>query len=69
MADAKKCDICGTYYDRYNTSKAGGVCPNQITFQQETTTSVNDFKTYDACPNCLKDIADFIESRRNHGRN
>ena len=64
MANAKKCDICGSLYENYN-SKPDAVKSNGIMFL-----NVRDFgdysesRKYDCCPECMDTIKHFVESLR-----
>lgn len=55
MANAKKCDICGKLYDRYNY-EPGSNEPNTIVFKSED--SRGEYWSvglnFDCCPECLQ---------------
>lgn len=61
MANAKKCDICGKFYDIYNTTKD---CKNHNSFRFA---NVNEYdvcwnqRLYDCCPTCMEQIKSYIE--------
>lgn len=71
MANAKKCDICGKYYDaleietdllydgRRNTSMV------RILRQKQTTKTIDhDVMQFDSCEDCLQDVLDYILTKR-----
>ena len=55
MANAKKCDICGKLYDRYNY-ESGSNEPNTIMFKREDSRGEhwNVGLNFDCCPGCLQ---------------
>lgn len=61
MALARKCDICGVFYEPYN-EKRDSENPNTICFgnTDDTTDSWND--PMDCCPECMSSIKAHIES-------
>ena len=60
MAEAKKCDICGRLYERYN-GKIPAKYPNYISFNSEDYNgSLRNIKTYDCCPECMYQIGALI---------
>ena len=62
MALARKCDVCGEFYDRYNEI---GNEPNGFTLTKTThdRQRINKEKL-DCCPDCMEYLWDFINSRR-----
>ena len=64
MANAKKCDICGDYYDRSYCAD------NRIVFTYDTkdkyvpVTSI----AYDCCPKCMMRIKHLIDGELKCGR-
>lgn len=65
MANAKKCDICGKYYDvpgqneiymeeGHNTSMV------RILRRKNTLRIDHDVMQFDACEDCLQDVLDYI---------
>lgn len=53
MAEAKKCDRCGTYYGAHlNNSYLCMVCPCPIYTNEKT--------VYDLCEDCLDDFDEFM---------
>lgn len=57
MANAKKCDICGKYFDVKNKTV------NYIkTAYKDTCGLITNGTSVDACPQCAKSIEDCIES-------
>ena len=59
MAAAKKCDICGSYYDEYNTNNNEQNCWK---LTNEYVHNNNYLKYYDCCPDCMRSIKDYIDS-------
>lgn len=64
MADAKKCDICGTFYNMYG--KASGrrenIEPNTIylSYAGPLTMGMDCKERYDLCPECLEKFYEFV---------
>ena len=52
MANAKKCDRCGEYYDEPGSNCIGGI--NIIPVSEGT------IYTFDLCEDCLEDLYDFL---------
>lgn len=53
MAKARKCDICGTYYDEYNTSSRD-TKPNTLFFVRKDRCGNNEtIHSFDCCPKCM----------------
>ena len=66
MADAKKCDICGKYYDHYNTAR-DPENPNALIFisrDDDGFYANDDEDITDCCPDCMESIRAHIESLR-----
>lgn len=67
MAIAKKCDLCGKLYERYNERK-DQYRPNGLRFL-----SVDENKKYfaynviDCCPDCMESILQYIERLKGAG--
>ena len=59
MAAAKKCDICGTFYDNYNMNNYK---PNCLKLANEHVVNNKYLKLYDCCPDCMKSIEECIDS-------
>lgn len=64
MAIARKCDICGRYYDPYNNTgclrKSNGVTFISVTNSEEVSTN----ERYDCCPECIEKVSSFIETMK-----
>jgi hypothetical protein len=70
MANAKKCDICGKYYDvpeligdlaydnNINTSMV------RILRRNDSVRINHDVMQFDSCEGCLQDILDYILTKR-----
>lgn len=58
MARAMKCDVCGSYYDPYNTGfdYGSGVSINAFKFVRETSNDEYHQPTKSLCKECLKRI-------------
>ncbi len=57
MADAKKCDRCGKYYDAYGTINM----PDLVIFARDGTIVDNDYdyveiQRWELCPACMQTI-------------
>lgn len=65
MAIAKKCDICGAYYDSYNEannlSKPNGYMLLNIDKKRQHWSH----GPYDCCPKCMESILSHIEYLKN----
>lgn len=61
MADAKKCDICGAYYDKYEEYNVGeyGLFI-KLSFE---------LSKLDLCSNCRDKLSTFVESIRGKSDN
>ena len=67
MAIAKKCDICGKLYERYNEER-DDKRPNG--FKLISTDSERKFHGYgaiDCCPDCMESILQHIERLKGAG--
>lgn len=65
MADAKKCDVCGKLYEKYNMSGKGNHNGIQIV-QIDSCECANQAQTIymDCCPDCMRAIKSVIDSRK-----
>lgn len=63
MAEAKKCDVCGSFYERYNTQR-NQQSPNYVELCQETKNDSITIYAYDTCPACMDAIQAFIAARK-----
>lgn len=57
MADAKKCDRCGGYYDV-------AIKDDEIIRIRTLNRMGNSIKGYDVCPKCVKSFTNWIEEGR-----
>lgn len=74
MADARRCDVCGEFYDipenvtfRSEPYRVGNfIRVYKFTIDKAKTTNYGDHDTmhFDACENCLQDVIDFMLARR-----
>lgn len=63
MSLAKKCDICGKFYEYYESPYMGFRSINGISFINIDHTQVYSTKvTRDCCPECMDSIKQHIES-------
>lgn len=62
MANAKKCDICGKFYDFYITNHTDPRHINGVGFFEIDRKSASAREILDSCPECLYKILEFIES-------
>lgn len=67
MALARKCDICGKFYERYN-ERPDPKNTNAIMFVNITANgNYCDNSTADCCPECMSFIRAHIESLKKKG--
>lgn len=72
MANAKKCDRCGSFYDQYsNVTSVMDVdtvrSMNGVSFININTENVYTTKfTYDLCPSCLDSLIEFMNIRKKY---
>lgn len=65
MADAKKCDRCGNYYDENAKHKVTiNSCKTVISEVCTYTRSGHAYKPYDLCDNCIDDFFEFMCNRQ-----
>lgn len=65
MANAKKCDRCGRYYDENVRFKADKSCDcERLSKVVEMTVGGYRYKGYDLCDNCIEDFKKFISGRK-----
>lgn len=69
MALAKKCDICGDYYDPYEVEMDGKKL-NGFTWTWADVLEANEFlcpmdEAIDCCPECMRKIQHFVKTLRN----
>jgi hypothetical protein len=66
MSLARKCDICGKYYENYGKSSMGNLFnePNSIKliFEGYGSTSEMTINRYDCCPECMAEITKVINN-------
>lgn len=60
MADAKKCDRCERYYDRYFFMVKNSVHSYPISKIKLGDLGGNVYFEYDVCPKCMKEFFGFI---------
>ena len=65
MANAKKCDRCGKYYDE-NTRFKSNNCryAQRVSSVTEITVGGYHYKNYDLCDDCIADFRAFISGRK-----
>lgn len=66
MADAKKCDRCGEFYEPYIILDGKETC-NKIRLQQESIDGMTNytFGSKDLCPDCMEVLKSFINGDEN----
>lgn len=65
MANAKKCDRCGKYYDenvRFKVNSNG--YRQNLSSVTEMATGGYHWKNYDLCDDCISDFKSFIGGRK-----
>lgn len=64
MADAKKCDRCGKYYDDYHGVVFSEAAPSNK-YDRMNLVRADDYegryKRFDLCPDCMKALISFIK--------
>ena len=69
MALAKKCDICGRFYESYNEKK-NAENPNAIQFISiDTCRKYFSYGITDCCPDCMESILQHVERLKGVGNN
>lgn len=59
--DAKKCDRCGAFYDRYGTKTQA----TEIRLiNGDTCNKCACDKAYELCPECMKEVETWINAKR-----
>lgn len=61
MADAKKCDVCGEYYDKYYTSEKDRDKANTIILTNGMILSRGHVDAKELCPDCMKSVKEHLE--------
>ena len=63
MSLARKCDICGGFYEHYGKSKSGILFnePNTIEFIYAGNSDIR-LDRYDCCPECMAEITRVINN-------
>ena len=65
MANAKKCDRCGKYYDENTRFKSSKCCYGQcVSSVTEITVGGYHYKNYDLCDDCIADFRAFISGSK-----
>ena len=65
--NAKKCDICGALYMRYNDTMANCNKPNGFRLLREDAGfNLHPLGRYDCCPDCMSKIQTLMESLKVH---
>lgn len=69
MANAKKCDICGKYYDVPERNDGFEEWRNTsmvrvLRLKPEDARHNHDIMQFDSCDECLQDVLDYILSKR-----
>ena len=62
MADAKKCDFCGAFYETpYGLM-------GKIGYQLVFVSTLMPYKSYDLCPQCDEKLNKFVESMKEENK-
>ena len=71
MADAKKCDICGSFYSLdYTSSRRPSSYGNYIDgLKLMNFKSQQSLNCYDLCEDCANDLMAFIKQHKKEGTN
>lgn len=62
MALAKKCDVCGKLYERYNEENNIEDVNGIMFLNIDRVGKYFSHGTMDCCPECMKNIKEFIEN-------
>lgn len=62
MAVAKKCDICGSFYNLYNTCKDSENVNGFVLLNIDADGSYFKHDSVDCCPECMSSIKSHINS-------
>ena len=62
MAIAKKCDVCGTYYEPYNIKCSSERVNGLMFLNIDTSQKYFSHNTIDCCPKCMETIKRHIRS-------
>ena len=65
MANAKKCDICGRYYDAYNIQENEDEVNGLMFLNIDYASKYISHKPIDCCQDCMKSIKNHIDVLRN----
>ena len=65
MAVAKKCDICGAFYETYNESKDERKPNGFMTLNIDSKQHYWSHEAVDCCPKCMESILNNIEYLKN----
>lgn len=72
MANAKRCDICGKYYevptinhDPFSTYEFNNTSMVRVLRRKDNCDRIDhDVMQFDACESCLQDVLDYILSKK-----
>lgn len=63
MAEAKKCDRCGQFYDFYSKIVTIDRCNHKVNGFRYTFGNSNIIVNKDLCPDCLQKLFEFMNER------
>lgn len=63
MANAKKCDRCGKFYENYNSRNSEKEINGIITLNIDKKDQYFNHGPYDLCPRCSKELMDWFWCR------
>lgn len=65
MAIAKKCDVCGDYYELYNVDRNASEPNGFMMLNIDSKQQYWSHKAVDCCPKCMESILQHIEYLKN----
>ena len=67
MAIAKKCDLCGKFYERYNEARDDKRPNGFKLISIDPERKFYDYGAIDCCPDCMGSILQYIERLKGAG--
>lgn len=64
MAIARKCDVCGKFYEEYNTKRDKKNTNGFMFLNLLDNQNYHDHDPYDCCPECMTSIRNYVNALR-----
>lgn len=64
MAIARKCDVCGKFYEEYNTKRDKKNTNGFMFLNRLDNRNYYDHDPYDCCPECMTSIRNYVNALR-----